>query len=78
MQPLQAVGQPTKVIRERTRDPKEIREPLQCWKCVGPHLHRNCPLGDGNVRPTYNIQEVETVGQVARIVPRIYAALKDP
>ena len=28
-------------------------------------------------RPTYNIQEAEIVGQVARAVPSIYAALED-
>ena len=40
-------------------------------------MHRNCPLEKENARPTYNIQEVETVGQVARDVTRIYAALED-
>ena len=29
------------------------------------------------VRISHNIQEAEMVGQVARIVPRIYAVLKD-
>ena len=38
---------------------------------------RDCPLGNESVRPVYNIQEAETVGQVARAVPRIYAALED-
>ena len=40
-------------------------------------MRRNCPLKDESARPTYNIQEVETVGQVARVVPRIYAALEE-
>ena len=40
-------------------------------------MHRNCPLGNENARPSYNIQEEETVGQVARDVPRIYAAMED-
>ena len=40
-------------------------------------MHRNCPLENENVRPAYNVQEAETVGQVARAVPRIYAALED-
>ena len=40
-------------------------------------MHRNCPLENENARPTYNIQEAETVGQVSRVVPRIYAALED-
>ena len=40
-------------------------------------MRRYCPLENENARPVYNIQEVETVGQVARFVPRIYAALED-
>ena len=40
-------------------------------------MHRNCPLEGENPRPTYNIEEAETMGQVARSVPRIYAALED-
>ena len=38
---------------------------------------RNFPLENEIARPTYNIQESETVGQVARAVLRIYAALED-
>ena len=38
---------------------------------------RNCPLENESARPAYNIQEAETVGQVARAVPRIYVALED-
>ena len=37
----------------------------------------NCPLEDEFVRKSHNIQEVETMGQVARTVPRINAALED-
>ena len=40
-------------------------------------MRRYCPLENENARPTYNIQEAETVGQVARAVPRIYATLED-
>ena len=40
-------------------------------------MRRNCPLENESARPAYNIQEVETVGQVARAVPSIYAALGD-
>ena len=65
------------MIGEKPKDPKQKRGPLQCWKCGGPHMHRNCPLENESARPAYNIQEAETVGQVARAVPRIYAALED-
>ena len=46
---------------------------------VGIHVHtrKNYPHEEGYVRPTYNVQEAETIGQVARTVPRIYAALGD-
>ena len=40
-------------------------------------MRRTCPLKNESARPAYNIQEAETVGQVARAVPRIYAALED-
>ena len=40
-------------------------------------MHRNCPLENENARPAYNIQEEERVGQEARVVPSIYAALED-
>ena len=40
-------------------------------------MRRYSPLENENARPTYNIQEEETVGQVARAVPRIYATLED-
>ena len=65
------------MVGEKSRDPQHNKEPLQCWKFGGPHMHRNCPLEDGNARPTYNIQEEETLGQVARAIPRIYASLED-
>ena len=40
-------------------------------------MHRNCPLENESAKPSYNIQEVEMVGQVARVVHTIYAALED-
>ena len=40
-------------------------------------MHRSFPLENESARPTYNIQEVETMAQVARVVPRIYAAQED-
>ena len=40
-------------------------------------MRRDCPLNNESVRPAYNIQEAKTMGQVARAIPRIYAALED-
>ena len=50
---------------ENPRDPKENREPLQCWRCGGPHLHRSCPHREGYVRKYYNIQGhgIEAIGK---------------
>ena len=76
-QPSQVEKKLARVVEEKTRDPQQNREPLQCWKCREPHMHWNYPLEVGNVKPSYNIQETEIVHQVARVVPRIYAALED-
>ena len=66
------------IISERKpTEPQQNRGPLQCQKCGGPHTRRSCPLKNQSARPTYNIQEEDTVGQVARVVPRIYVALED-
>ena len=40
-------------------------------------MRRNRPLENENASLAYNIQEAETMGQVARDVPRIYAMLED-
>ena len=56
-QPFQAEKKPSRVVGENPRDPQQIREPLQCWRCGGPHMHRNCPLENDSARPAYNIQE---------------------
>ena len=69
-QPSQAASKPVGVAGENPKGP------LKCWKCEGPHLRRNCPLENESARPAYNIQEAEIVGQVAREIPRIYAALE--
>ena len=40
-------------------------------------MRRNFPLENESARPYYNFQEAETLGQVARVIPRIYVALED-
>ena len=43
-------------IGEMPRDPQEGRNPLQCWRCGGPHLRQICLHGEECVSPAYNIQ----------------------
>ena len=47
---------------------------LEMWRT--PHAQK-LSIENESARPTYNIQEAETVDQVARVVPRIYVALED-
>ena len=61
----------------KERDPNDPREPLQCWGCGGDHMLRKYLHRNGNVSQVHKIQGAETVGQVARAIPRIYAALED-
>ena len=68
---------PSRVMGDRPRDPKNPREALQCWGCGGNHMRRNCSYDNGYVRQAHNIQEAETMGQVARAIPRIYATSED-
>eukprot|EP00253_Pinus_taeda_P015011 PITA_15011 len=52
------------------------RPPVQCWGCGGPHYAKNFPQRKG-VDQISQIQEASTVGEVARSMPRINAALDD-
>eukprot|EP00253_Pinus_taeda_P006409 PITA_06409 len=52
------------------------RPPVQCWGCGGPHYVKNFPQRKG-VDQISQIQEASTVGEVARSMPRINAALED-
>eukprot|EP00253_Pinus_taeda_P029605 PITA_29605 len=52
------------------------RPPVQCWGCGGPHYVKNWPQRKGTDQIS-QIHEASTVGDVARSVPRINAALED-
>ena len=44
------------VMGGNPREPQEGRNPLQCWRCGGPHLCWICPHGEGHVRIAYIVQ----------------------
>eukprot|EP00253_Pinus_taeda_P026214 PITA_26214 len=52
------------------------RPPVQCWGCGGPHYIRNFPHRKDSDQLS-QIYEASTVGDVARSMPRINAALED-
>ena len=53
--PSQAVTKPSRVMDDKSRNPKEINEPLQWWICEENHMRWNCPLENGYVRKNHNL-----------------------
>jgi hypothetical protein len=49
--------------------------PIQCWGCKGDHKYRDCPHKNDKVRVVHNVQQVETMEDMGKSVPRIYASL---
>lgn len=53
------------------------REPLKCWECGEPHYFKDCPNRKKGTRNVHSIQEATTIGEIARSVPQISAALEN-
>ena len=53
------------------------REPLKFWECVEPHYFKDCPIRKNFFNNGHSIQEVVTVGDMARSMPRISVALEN-
>jgi hypothetical protein len=49
--------------------------PMQCWHCKGEHRFRDCPHRGEKGRVVHNVQRAETMEDMGRYLPRIYAAL---
>jgi hypothetical protein len=62
----------TETVGQRPR-----QQPIQCWSCGGYHMYRDCPHNGEKVRTVHNIQQVDTMEDMGRNVPRIYAALNN-
>lgn len=52
------------------------RPPVQCWGCGGAHYVKNCPHRKG-IEHVSQMHEASIVGDVARSIPKINAALDD-
>jgi hypothetical protein len=72
-----AQGEPTpkepKMIEIAGQRPRQ--QPIQCWGCGGDHMFRDCPQRGEKVRTAHSVQQVATVEDMGRNVPRIYATL---
>ena len=55
----------------------ERKEPIKCWDCNGPHYASVCPNKKKTVNNIHTIQEEMIVGDLARTMPRINAALEN-
>jgi hypothetical protein len=62
-----------KMIETRGKIPR--KPSIQCWGCGGYHMYRDCPRRGEKVRTIYNVQQDDTMKDMGRNVPRIYAAL---
>ena len=54
----------------------ERKEPVKCRQCNGPHYASVCPNRKNSVSNIHTIQEEMTIGELARSLPRINAALE--
>ena len=48
---------------------------MQCWGCEGDQMYLDFPHKGEKVRIVHNVQQADTVEDMCKSVPRIYAAL---
>ena len=53
------------------------KEPIKCWECQGPHYASICTNINKTVNNIHTVQEEMIVGELARGMPRINAALEN-
>jgi hypothetical protein len=53
------------------------KTPMECCGCKGDHKYRDCPHRSDKVRVVHNVQQAETIEDMGRRVPRIYATLNN-
>jgi hypothetical protein len=52
-----------------------MQQPMQCWGCKGYHMNIDRSRRSEKVNIAHNVQQYETIEDMGRSVPRIYAAL---
>ena len=55
----------------------EHKEPIKCWDFQGPHYASVCPNRKKTINNIHTVQEEMTVGDLARGIPIINAALEN-
>jgi hypothetical protein len=51
------------------------KQPMKCWGCEGDHMYRYFPHRGEKVRIVHNVQNIETVDEMGKSMPRIYETL---
>jgi hypothetical protein len=51
------------------------QQPIKCWGCEGDHMYKDCPHKGDKMRIVDNLQEVDTMEDMGRSMPIIYATL---
>jgi hypothetical protein len=52
------------------------QHPIKCWGCEGDHLYKHCPHKGDRMRIVHNIQEVDTVDDMGRIMQGFMSTCK--
>jgi hypothetical protein len=51
------------------------QQPIKCWGCEGDHMYKYCPHRGDKMKTLHSIKQEETIEDMGKSMPRIYAAL---
>jgi hypothetical protein len=69
----QLASKEPKMIETLEKRPR--KPPMQCWGCGGDHIYQYFSHKGEKVNTIHNVQQVDTMEDMGRNVPRIYATL---
>jgi hypothetical protein len=69
----QPISKEPRIIEAMETRPRQ--QSMKGLGCDRNHMFRDCPQGGEKVRNAHNVQQVTTVEDMGRSVPRIYVAL---